>query len=139
VFSEEGLQCWKAKRRRIGLSVFSFIGASPTPPADPHSFACPQLDGLRLPYDIIGLIAELLASESDDGFDNKANVALDALNCLNRTSKTVHEVTMPFLYEKLLYEYSREMAASIWKGLPKFRKAADIPSKSTLPRLLVPH
>ncbi|KAJ9091983.1 hypothetical protein QFC20_007494 [Naganishia adeliensis] len=74
---------------------------------------------LRLPYDVIALVAELLASETDDGFDSRAIDALVALNCLNRTSRTVHEVTLPFLYEKVLYDSPRSMAASLWQGLPK--------------------
>lgn len=41
VFFEERLQGWKGKRRRIALSVFSFVGASPISLADP--FRLPAL------------------------------------------------------------------------------------------------
>ncbi|KAJ9094742.1 hypothetical protein QFC21_005900 [Naganishia friedmannii] len=58
----------------------------------PHDQTLPKQDGIRLPYDVISLVADVLAEE--DGL-------LETLAALNVTSRAVHLATLPILYRRL--------------------------------------
>jgi hypothetical protein len=56
----------------------------------------------RLPYELIGHIAQLLQDEIDvKGY--RTGFELQSLARLNRVSKDVHEITLPNLYRRTLY------------------------------------
>lgn len=72
-------------------------------------------EGARLPYDVIGLVARHLADMLH------AEILLgrprSTLAILNRTSKAVHEVTLPFLYERTEYGSAMDFATSVTRKL----------------------
>jgi hypothetical protein len=69
-----------------------------------------QQDGSRLPYELIGLIAQYLQDEIVlEGFHS----LLHTLANLNRVSRAVHEVTLPYLYHRTAYIRNRPFMASV--------------------------
>lgn len=66
--------------------------------------------GSRLPYELIGLIAQYLQDQIVvEGFRS----LLHTLANLNRVSRAVHEVTLPYLYHRTAYIRNRPFMASV--------------------------
>jgi hypothetical protein len=74
-------------------------------------------EGPRLPYELLGLIAQHLQNEIEvEGFRN----LLHTLANLNRVSRAVHEVTLPYLYHRTAYIHNRSFTCSVLtQSVPK--------------------
>jgi hypothetical protein len=70
-------------------------------------------DGPRLPHELIAHIAQLLKDDIDiSGF----SYVLGTLARLNRVSKAVHAITLPYLYHRTVYSSRSSFLRS---GRPK--------------------
>jgi hypothetical protein len=70
-----------------------------------------------LPYDVIEVIARILAEESL--VDGNNGMPRTTLARLNRVSKAVHEVTLPALYETTDYFDEWDFDDSVWVENPQ--------------------
>jgi hypothetical protein len=67
-----------------------------------------------LPYDVFTIIADFLVGEPPLEL-----YQLDTLANLNRVSKAIHELTLPYLYERVDYTDDLHIIAATWNGNPK--------------------
>jgi hypothetical protein len=72
-----------------------------------------------LPLDVISLIAEFLTHERVNGGARLDEDSLRALARMNRVSKVVHEITLPYLYKTTDYTETSEVLRSLTLGDPR--------------------
>ncbi|KAJ9093159.1 hypothetical protein QFC21_006475 [Naganishia friedmannii] len=86
-----------------------------------YKASCPDRNpsGPSLNPDIVSVIANILASERDNNGARLSVVALRALASLNRVSRALHEVTLPYLYQTTEYTGISDVVRSLETGPPR--------------------
>ncbi|KAJ9091984.1 hypothetical protein QFC20_007495 [Naganishia adeliensis] len=72
-------------------------------------------NGIRLPYDILEVVSRILADDVDYDWHSP----LQALARLNRTSRAVHEVTLPILYRRTYLDTEEAFKGMVGRENPQ--------------------